>query len=418
MRKLVKILLSLILVAPAAALALGVGDVQLHSALNQRLDGEIKLLSVDPAEADSIEVSLASYDDFARVGLERPSSLMFLRFDVMQSPNGEYYIKLSSREAIRDPFLDFLVEVKWRSGRVLREYTLLLDPPVSHQEGAPAIAAPVTAPSSAAPMVQAQSEEDEFVPPPSSIPVAPGREAPAVVPKRAPAATAAPVKRAPAVPAASQKSIVYGPVKANETLWRIAKKLRPNNEITDQQMMMALLIANPYAFIDNNINRLKKGYVLRIDDLSVLTAMSKAEAAREVSRQTRAWQDYRASVAARAAKRKSVSVRKEAPSAGVGTAKKEPKLELVSPEGKAEQAGKSTNGADSVKQELMLALESSAAQRKENQELQKRLQVLEEQLSETKRLLTVKNDDLAELQKQLREAGAGTDIAFFASAAG
>ncbi len=407
MRKLVKILLSLLLVSPAAALALGVGDVQLHSALNQRLDAEIKLLSVDPAEADTIEVSLASYEDFAKVGLERPSSLMFLRFDVEQSPSGEYYIKISSREAIREPFLDFLVEVKWRSGRVLREYTLLLDPPVRHQEAAPVVTTPVTAPSAApAPAMQAaQAEEDEFEPPPSSIPVAPGYEAPAATAERAPAPAATP-ERAPApVAAAPSKSIVYGPVKSGDTLWKIAQKLRPNRNITDLQMMMALLIANPYAFIDNNINRLKKGYVLRIDDLSVLTAMSKAEAAREVSRQTRAWQDYRASIAAKAATRKPAAVAKKAPGAAVGTAKKEPKLELVTPDGKAEQPGKATDGASKVQKELMLALESSAAQRKENEELQKRVEGLEKQLQDMQRLLTLRDADLAALQNQLSEQG-------------
>ncbi len=405
MRKLVNILLSLLLVAPAAALALGVGEVQLYSALNQRLNAEIELLSVDPAEADSIEVSLASYEDFARVGLERPSSLMFLRFNVEQSPSGQYSIKISSSEAIRDPFLDFLVEVKWRSGRVLREYTLLLDPPVSHQEAAPAVAAPLTAPATVStPAIQEQAREEEFVPPPSSIPVAPGYESPAVA-KPAPVVPAAPVERAPAAPApAPTKSIVYGPVKANETLWRIAQKLRPEG-VTDQQMMMALLIANPYAFIDNNINRLKKGYVLRIDDLSVLTAMSKAEASREVASQTRAWEDHRAAIAAKAAAREPVSATKEQPSAAVASAKKEPKLELVTPEGKAEQPGMATEGADSVQQELMLALESSAAQRKENEELQKRVEGLEEQLQDMQRLLTLKDADLATLQKQLREQG-------------
>lgn len=415
MRKLVKILLSLVLAAPAAALALGVGEVQLHSALNQRLDAEIKLLSVDPAEADTIEASLASYDDFARVGLERPSSLMFLRFKVEQSPSGEYYIKLSSREAIREPFLDFLVEVKWRSGRVLREYTLLLDPPVSHQEPAPSLATPVTtSPVVDAPVVQARAAEeaDEFVAPPSAIPAATepatGQKTPDPRVRRpeervSPAAQAAP--SAPAAPAASSESIVYGPVKANETLWSIARKLRRDNGITDQQMMMALLIANPYAFVDNNINRLKKGYVLRIDDLSVLTAMSKAEASREVSRQTRAWQDYRAAIAARAVKRESVTAAQKTPSAAIGTAKKEPKLELVTPDGKAEQPGKAAEGVSDVKQELMLAMEGAAAQRKENEELQKRVEGLEERLQDMQRLLTLKDSDLAALQDQLAEQG-------------
>jgi len=414
-RKLVKTLLSLLLVAPAAALALGLGEVQLHSALNQRLDADIKLLSVDPAEADTIDVSLASYEDFAKVGLERPASLMFLRFSVEQTPSGEYYIKLTSKETVREPFLDFLVEVKWRSGRVLREYTLLLDPPVSHREAAPAITAPTAGPSVA---VKPAEPEEEFIAPPSSIPVAPGVKtpaAPAAPRAKAQAAPAEPRAKAPAAPArtvpaqpaaAPSGSIAYGPVKANETLWRIAQKLRPNKDVTVQQMMVALLVANPYAFIDNNINRLKKGFVLRIDDPSVLTAMSKAEAAREVSRQTREWQDYRSTVAAKASKRQAVSTTEEVPSTAVGTAKKEPKLELVVPEGKAEKPGSKAATADeSVKQELMLALESSAAQRKENEELQKRVQGLEEQLKDMQRLLTLKDADLATLQKQLSEQG-------------
>ena len=397
-RKLVKTLLSLSLVAPAAALALGVGEVQLHSALNQRLDADIKLLSVDPAEADTIDVSLASYEDFAKVGLERPASLMFLRFNVEQTPNGDYYIKLTSKEAVREPFLDFLVEVKWRSGRVLREYTLLLDPPVSHREAAPAIVTPSTGPSAAIVPAAPQAAEEEFVAPPSSIPVAPGVKAPAVSAGMMPAPSAAPVG-----------SIVYGPVKANDTLWRIAQKLRPDSDVTVQQMMVALLIANPYAFYDNNINRLKKGFVLRIDDPSVITAMSKAEAAREVSRQTRAWQDYRSEVAAKAAKRQAVSAT-EAPAAAVGTAKKEPKLELVAPEGKAEKPAAATGTAESLQQDLMLALESSSAQRKENEELQKRVQGLEEQLQDMQRLLSLKDADLAALQKQLREQGQAVSL--------
>jgi pilus assembly protein FimV len=369
--------------------------MQLHSALNQRLDAEIKLLSVAPAEADTVEVSLASYEDFARVGLERPATLMFLRFDVEQRPSGDYYIKLTSREPIREPFLDFLIEVKWRSGRLLREYTLLLDPPVSYREAAPAIAAPMTTPAIApAP----SAPEDEFVPPPSSIPVAPEVKAQAAFPDRMPAE---------AVP--SPDEIVYGPVKADETLWAIALKLRPSSDISVQQMMLALLKANPYAFFDNNINRLKKGFVLRIDDPAIITAMNKAEAAREVSRQTREWQDYRAAVAARAEKRRAVAAIDE-PGTEVAAAKKEPKLELVAPEGKAEVPVAPGASTESIEQDLMLALESSATQRKENEELQNRVQGLEDQLQDMQRLLSLKDADLAALQKQLREQGAAVTL--------
>ncbi len=428
MRKLVITLLSLSLMAPAAALALGLGDIKLHSNLNQRLDADIELLSVDPAEVDDVTVSLASADTFSKMGLERPAVLMRVKFDVKRRANGKYYVKVTSRKVISEPFLDFLVEVKWPTGRVLREYTLLLDPPVSQRTASPVVTAPETGTKESAAVTPKQEtataeQEEEFVPPPSSIPVSPRAKAEqekaeqekmakqkAPAPSAKPAKPSKPTKQAkPAQatkPAAPAKGIVYGPVKANDTLWAIALKLRPNKDISVQQMMLALQKANPYAFFDNNINRLKKGYVLRIDDPALLTAMNKAEAVRQVSKQTREWEDYRAAMAAKAKARQPVA-EKQVSTPATGAAKSEPKLKLVAPEGE-KQAGTSAEGTKAngdTNEKLMLALESSAAQRKENEELQSRVTELEEQLQDMQRLLTLKDADLAKLQKQLREQG-------------
>ncbi|MCW9089252.1 MAG: hypothetical protein OQK54_06955 [Gammaproteobacteria bacterium] len=386
MRKLVITLLSLSLMAPAAALALGLGEIKLHSALNQRLDADIELLSVGSAEADDIDVSLASADTFSRVGLDRPAVLMQVRFEVLRRENGKYYVKATSSEVIREPFLDFLVEANWPGGRVMREYTLLLDPPVGYTETQPRISAPQTSAAEAPPTTTEQ--EEAFAPPPSSIPVAEDIKTPESA-------------------AAPQDDMVYGPVKTNDTLWAIAVKMRPNRDVSPQQMMMALLKANPYAFIDNNINRLKKGYVLRIDDPALITAMNKAEAARQVSRQNREWQDYRAAAAEKAADRQPADVA-QAPAGSAIAAKSEPKLKLVTPQDEAGQAGVSADGesvSEGANEELMLALESSAAQRKENEALQSRVKGLEEQLQDMQRLLALKDDDLATLQKQLSEQG-------------
>ena len=120
-RKLLKSLLSLSLIAPLSAFALGLGDVHLHSALNEKLQAEIEVLSVAPGEAESITAKLASQQAFDKVGLERPAILMFLKFNVDKDAAGNHVIKLTSSEAINEPFLDFLVEVDWKSGRVLRE---------------------------------------------------------------------------------------------------------------------------------------------------------------------------------------------------------------------------------------------------------------------------------------------------------
>lgn len=391
MRSLVTKLLALLLAMPSLAFALGLGDIKLNSALNQPLDAEIELLSVAPGEAVNIDVSLASYDAFTRANIERPAVLMFLNFEVEKRADGSYYIHVhSKKEPIREPFLDFLVEVNWRTGRMLREYTVLLDPPhMVRQQAASAVTAPTTVAKPAA----------SVQPPPPSAPVS---SAPAEAPGRV---VAQPM--APAAPAAGG-ALTYGPVKANDTLWSIAREMRPSARVSPQQMMMALLKANPEAFYDNNVNRLKKGYVLRIDDQSLITAMSKAEAAREVSRQMRSWEDYKQGLAAGADE--AVPPAEAAPTRAVAR-KEESSLKLVAPKGEEaaaeEMAAPGTDlkgdaGADELRQELMLAQETFEAQRRENDELKGRLQELEGQLASMQRLLELKDSDLAVLQRQLR----------------
>jgi len=382
-RKLACKLLSLLLILPSAAFALGMGDIRLHSALNQPLNADIELLSVPETEADSIQVALASYETFAKVGVDRPAVLMFLKFDVVQR-NGRHYIHVYSKDPIKEPFLDFLVEVSWRSGRMLREYTMLIDPPGMTAEAAPAIEAPTMAtPAAATPTVTA----------------APDAAAPTAV---------------MTTPTAARGGLRYGPVKADDTLWAIAREMRPNKSVSVQQMMMALLKANPEAFYDNNVNRLKKGFVLRLDDPSVINAISHAEAVRAISAQNRAWQDYVQQAGAGAAERPSTETSAQA--ARAVAAPEEPRLKLVAPEGTAaEGAGTSAkvDGASSEKlrQELMLAQETAEAQQRENTELRKRMQELEGQLASMQRLLSLKDSDLASLQQQMGNVPAPAESA-------
>ncbi len=414
-RKLFKSLLSLSLIAPLSAFAIGLGEVHLHSALSERLQANIDLLSVTPAEANNISVSLASQDTFDKVGLERPSILMYLQFEVTQDANGNYVIQVTSREPITEPFLDFLIEVDWKSGRVLREYTLLLDPPSGYQETAPVVATPAATtapqPTTASKMAPAESGESAAtVETTDSMMAAEPSTAPDMAEDTMMGADAIAAEASVPMDEASMGSLVYGPVKANETLWRIAQQMRPNKDISVQQMMMALLKANPYAFYDNNINRLKRGYVLRIDDPEILTAMSKADASREVARQTRAWQDYREAVASKAMQRPADTTAVKPSTEAAVAAKKEPKLKLVAPEGKAADSAASSGtttstSAAEMNEELMLAMESAAAQRKENADLKDRLSALEGQITDMEKILALKDADLAALQQQLREQG-------------
>jgi len=387
LRKLKSILLAL-LCLPAAAYSLGLGDIHLRSALNQPLAAEIDLLSVAPDDVPSIVVSLASAESFQQVGLDRPAALLAIEFSVAQRPSGAYYIKAVTERPVREPFLDFLLEVNWRSGRLLRDYTVLLDPPeLMKKEAPPAVKAPA----------------------------ATGAK-PARTTKRA--STAPKTGKGGAL---SGDGLRYGPVKGNETLWSIAKTMRPRSYSTPQ-VMMALLKGNPDAFEEGNVNRLKAGTVLRLDP-ALLQAMSRAEAAREVARQDREWQDFKQQAAGKAGSRAPTGT-SVVPRGTTAVKPDEPRLKLVAPEaieaGKAEASGTAAGEAGtlaSLKQELLLAQEAGAASKQESEQLRQRVQDLEGQIADMQRLLSLQDDNLAALQRQL--AGQGQqDVARAAPAAG
>jgi pilus assembly protein FimV len=222
-RKLPGLLLSTALLTPSWAFALGVGKIEVHSALNQALNAEIELISVGGDELVNLSVNLASAQTFAQAGVDRPGLLEDLKFSVQTRPGGGV-VKVTSNRPIREPNLEFLVEFTWSKGRLLREFTLLLDPQtVVTYKPTPAV------------------DQDRALvalsPPPHSV--------------------------------SSKRLVVYtgktyGPVAYGETLSEIAQRLRPNPSISIRQMMDALLRANPGAFSKPNVDNLLAGKTLRI----------------------------------------------------------------------------------------------------------------------------------------------------------
>ncbi|MCW8982733.1 MAG: hypothetical protein OQK13_01685, partial [Gammaproteobacteria bacterium] len=358
--------------------ALGLGDIQLDSALNQPLSAKIELLSATPEDADSINVSLASYETFAKVGIDRPSILALLRFNVESQGNG-YIIKVDSHDAIREPFLDFILEVTWSSGRVLREYTLLLDPPEFQRAKPAQIQAPATQTSSpmAAPM--------------QAVAPAPSRIAPAQMPARKSRGS----KLGGSITPTDEGGVSYGPVRNGETLWSIAKEIRGDSSVSTQQMLMALLEENPNAFIAGDINRLKRGSILRLNNPDIIASIGHQGEMAEVARPDRP------TVTA-----KSTGMDEQMISADSAEAKR-PSLKLVSPDSKRTSddmgATVAEGGDDALRQELMLALEISEAQRRENEALKERMGDLQKQLDALKRLVSLKDGDLAQMQQQLSQ---------------
>jgi pilus assembly protein FimV len=270
--------------------ALGLGNIRLSSALNEPLRAEIELLSATPEELNNIKVQLASAETFERYGIDRPLFLTRLQFEVSKSGRAEgSIIRVSSVDPIREPFVTFLVEASWSRGRLLREYTLLLDPPTFAPPPVAQAPQAVTAPTRSAPADSGQIER-----PPVSQPAEPEPE---VEPEYSPPAVQPPRSTAPvsSEPAEEQEPRLFDEspgdevlVQRGDTLWGIAQRVRPDSRLSMNQTMLAIFEANPEAFA-GNINVLSAGASLRIPSADDIFRISRGDAEAEVSRQHDSW---------------------------------------------------------------------------------------------------------------------------------
>jgi pilus assembly protein FimV len=374
--------LALLLMLPSAAFALGLGDIRLLSPLNAPLDAEIDLVDATPEELQSLQAQIASRDTFARHGLEWPAFLGNVQVKTNRTADGHAFIKLKSTDAITEPFITLLIEVNWARGRLVREYTMLLDPPVFTPGQTPASNTPVAAPSAGASAREgAIARGADPVPPASPAPAVSGADA-------APAAAAASDSSAAAPDAAAAakqgsrtaRTVAPQPaadegagagashvVKRGETLSSIATSVAGAKENSPQarSWMLAIYQANPRAF-QQNMNILRTGAVLRIPENSAVSTVSATAAAAEIRRQYAAW-------------------RGGAASEGTASAAQSGQLHLVTPsDDSAGPAAAASNG--------------------EVKALQGRVHDLEGQLGESKRLLEMRNAQLADLQSRLAAA--------------
>lgn len=393
MLRLAKLLAVILLLAPISASPLGLGDIRLNSALNQQLDAEIAMIALGQTPVDEITVRLATREAFERAGLERPLFLSRLQFEVVPGPGDTANIRIRTDQPIREPFLNFLVEVNWPNGRLLREYTVLLDPPLFLDETPSAIQAPVVA------AVETPARAAAPVAAPVADPVA--------------AASRVPGRLSASMAVTPDGAWSYGPVQQSDTLWSIAREFQSaDDSVTIEQIMMALLRNNPEAFYNNNVNELRAGHVLRIDDPTTIGQVSRAEAAAEARRQFAQWQDAKRERAGAAEPRPLGG--DEGAMAGTVTgaaaADPGPRLRLSAP-ATADAERFSMSEAEllesgvpeaavvgRLREDLVSALEISESARQENLELRLRLAELEEQISAMQRLLSLQDDTMAALQ--------------------
>lgn len=429
----------------SAAHALGLGGINVKSELNEPLRAEIPVYVSTPAEAESLRVELAAAAEFARVGLDIGDLGVPLEFEVGKNARGEPVILVMSNQAIREPTLTFLVEVNWSNGRFLREYSVLLEPPVTVPISAPAAPASTIAPvASVEPIADPVAAEPTPISEPEPLPEAPlatpepveapaasieptpaepvaAEPEPTTVPSETPAPEAPTEPVAEAPPAVEPEPITtpsapsaseYGPIASGETLWEISNTTRPA-AITPNQMMLALLRANPDSFYKDNVNALKRGAILRIPGETDLRALAAAEAAAEILSQNQSWIEATRPTTVADASVESSTTR---PSTTTSTTRPGSRLELVPPT--AGQSGSDRPGAPggtgdsaAVRAELARAREALTSSQQDVGELRSRVKALEGLKTTNERLLTLKDNELKNLRDKLAAAERAAAIA-------
>ncbi|QNK01917.1 FimV/HubP family polar landmark protein [Dyella telluris] len=384
------ILLALALGSSQAA-ALELGQIQVKSALGQPLVAEIPVNPGSPAELQNLTARLASSEDAAQAGVAAGPSIP-LQFAVVDGANGKKVIRITSAAPVNDPYLDLLVEVNNASGKSLREFTILLDPPGSAASNVPATRAPT----------QSAGKPSRHTTPPAAS----STESTAAAP--APAPEAKPSKPAPAPRANASAGGSYT-VERGQTLSAIAHETAPAG-VDMNQMLLALKSSNPDAFYRDNINALKTGAVLRIPTKEDAAALTAAAALAEVRQQNSDWRSGAARTPTTVADTGTRANASSAPAAANPTGDH---LALVpSKEGSDNAAGHGGKGDKAAAEKGMVALhqdllrsqEALTSLTKQGDELKSRLKDLEDINGKNERLLSLKDSEIADLQHKLADA--------------
>ncbi|WP_223592904.1 FimV/HubP family polar landmark protein [Pseudomonas sp. A-R-19] len=348
-RKLVLAIAAASALSSGMAHALGLGELTLKSTLNQPLVAEIELLDVKDLTAAELVPSLASPEDFAKAGVDRQAFLNDLTFTPVLNASGKSILRVTSSKPLSEPMVKFLVQVMWPNGRLLRDYSVLLDPSKFSSQTAEAAAQPAPNSTVAAPVTGATK--------PSQYTTTP-----------------------------------------RDTLWEIAAKARNGGSI--QQTMLAIQALNPDAFIDGNINRLKTGQVLRMPDQVQSTGLPQPKAIAEVAAQNKAWRQGRRYVAKPGAGQQQLDATNRARTDAAPTQATSDKLSLVSAES-GKNRGKGVAGdAKALSNKLAVTQESLDTSRRDNAELKSRVADLQSQMDKLQRLIELKNNQLAKLQTE------------------
>lgn len=336
--------------------ALGTGRLVLDSALNEKFSAEIALVNTRGLKPDELQVNLATQDDFDRLGVRRSDTLLDLQFYINSRNSGEYYIKVSSSLPISEPLLDFIMEVRWPHGRIVREYGVLLNPPVLSNRGS-------------APVTPAQSQA--------------GKEP---VLEQDAGASSKPTMPDTSIVTSDENTVAgdmeFELTKPGDTLWKIASRVRPDASVSMQQTMLALQRMNPEAFLHGNVNLLQAGQMLRVPDLGEIQKGTQTSATDEIQTQHREYESLIES----------------------GIVQIDGELRLLSAD---VDSGRGTRSGDSrmtnLENELAVVREDLDGVQRTNMELNARLDTSADQIETLHEIIRIKDTQLAAVEAELRE---------------
>ena len=355
-RKLVLAIAAASALSSGMAQALQLGEMTLKSKLNQPLAVEIELLDVGGLTASEITPSLASDQAFVDAGVDRQAFLNDLTFTPVINPSGRSVVRVTSSKPLPDSYVRFLLQVQWPNGRLMRDYSVLLDP-AKFEQSAPTANTP-------------------------------------------PPRLSAPTGAAPTVSKSAQHTTT-----SRDTLWEIAAKNR--NGASVQQTMLAIQALNPDAFIDGNINRLKTGQVLRLPDRVQATSLPQPEAIAEVTAQNTAWREGRRTASNQALGKQQLDATKRTQAGNApSSTKASDNLSLVSAESAKKGAKGKAGDGQVLSDKLAMTQEELDTTRRDNAELKSRAADLQSQLDKLQKLIQLKNDQLAKLQAASGNAAA------------
>ena len=367
--------------------AVGMGGINVTTALGEPLKAEIELVAVGKAEKGSLSARLASTDAFKGAGMDYPVNLPTLKFQAETRANGEPYLKVTSVQPVNEPIVSLLVELAWSSGKLLREYTFMLDPPNYKPE---------------------QPNVAEVKPVLSKIEEAPEQSVAA-----APLRTTEPVDKkmlveapsyAPAKKPAESSNAASGAIKVKrgDTLIKIAREVKPS-DVSLERMLVALYRANDDAFDGKNMNRLRTGKILRMPEQSDVYKLTQIDSVKEIHIQVADWHAYRQKLAAA-----SVSVagetHKQEASGKISTTvaektpatKESPKEVVRLSKGEAPGDKAAVGGNAKTLQDKIHALEEEAiARNKALKESNERVAMLEKNIKDMQHLIELKGQPTA-----------------------